>query len=178
MKAAIKCDGEINRAGGTERDRGVKSVVDHQFCAANLPLSDFKRPIVVPTIPNRARQYNPAEQGLRTPGQHLVEIRTHSPAVSQGNISANHEVGDFAERDIGPLYLPTTSRAAAAAQAVANVHIEKRREQAEIVFKAIVKIVRYPAGAESFCSVTGRESDGGGWEVVHNRQLKSQAPVY
>jgi hypothetical protein len=67
VDAAVKSNRKVNGVGWTERDGGVISVVGYQLRAANLSLDDFKGPVVLPALPNRSWQHNPAEQGLRPP---------------------------------------------------------------------------------------------------------------
>src|SRR5258708_38361268 len=118
MKAPVKCECQVNEMGWAERHGGVSSVVAHQFCAAVLLLKDFKTPVVLPALPNRPWQHNPAEHSLRAPRHCLVSIRTHGPAIRDVNVKSSHEIGDFAQRYIWPLYL-VTHRAGSVIQAVA-----------------------------------------------------------
>src|SRR5216684_6048479 len=150
MNAAVKCESEVDEVIWTEPDGSIISSVAHQSGASHLHLKDFIGPVVTPAIPNRPGQHDPAEYGLSSPRHDFVRIRAHRPVVRKADFRANHEVGDLTECQIGPLN-HAAKPAAAVIQAVANVHIEKRREAAPFVFKTIVKVIGHAAGAESLC---------------------------
>jgi hypothetical protein len=69
-------------------------VIDY-IGASNLPLNDFKIPVVLSALPCHPWQDDAAEHGLRSPWNCFVHVRTKGESVRKLDFAAHSEVGDL-----------------------------------------------------------------------------------